>query len=200
MSRAWRLCWPACRTNCPAPPSTGCAAPAWTRSAPPRAPSRAGDAELMIAGGVESMTRAPFVMGKATEAVRPLGRDLRHDHRLALRQPADEGANTVSMRCRRQRRTSPRTTRSAAPTRTPSPGARRQRAKAAQAARLLRARNRPGGHRGTQGHRSPSSRDEHPRGETTIGGPCETEDAVPQSKAAPSPPATRRASTTAPRP
>src|SRR4029078_106723 len=32
---------------------------------------RAGDAELMLAGGVESMTRAPFVMGKATEAVSP---------------------------------------------------------------------------------------------------------------------------------
>jgi 3-oxoadipyl-CoA thiolase len=29
---------------------------------------RAGDAALMIAGGVESMTRAPFVMGKATSA------------------------------------------------------------------------------------------------------------------------------------
>ncbi len=29
---------------------------------------RAGDAELVIAGGVESMTRAPFVHGKATEA------------------------------------------------------------------------------------------------------------------------------------
>src|SRR5277367_7038187 len=29
---------------------------------------RAGDAHLMLAGGVESMTRAPFVMGKATEA------------------------------------------------------------------------------------------------------------------------------------
>jgi len=29
---------------------------------------RGGDAELMIAGGVESMTRAPFVMGKAAEA------------------------------------------------------------------------------------------------------------------------------------
>lgn len=29
---------------------------------------RAGDASLMLAGGVESMTRAPFVMGKATEA------------------------------------------------------------------------------------------------------------------------------------
>jgi len=29
---------------------------------------RTGEAELVIAGGVESMTRAPFVMGKATEA------------------------------------------------------------------------------------------------------------------------------------
>ena len=29
---------------------------------------RAGEAEFMIAGGVESMTRAPFVQGKATEA------------------------------------------------------------------------------------------------------------------------------------
>ena len=29
---------------------------------------RAGEAELVVAGGVESMTRAPFVMGKATEA------------------------------------------------------------------------------------------------------------------------------------
>src|ERR1700680_174911 len=29
---------------------------------------RAGDVELAIAGGVESMTRAPFVMGKATGA------------------------------------------------------------------------------------------------------------------------------------
>ncbi|MBX6374046.1 MAG: 3-oxoadipyl-CoA thiolase [Acetobacteraceae bacterium] len=29
---------------------------------------KAGEAELMVAGGVESMTRAPFVMGKATEA------------------------------------------------------------------------------------------------------------------------------------
>ncbi|WP_419760327.1 3-oxoadipyl-CoA thiolase [Acidisoma sp.] len=29
---------------------------------------RAGEGELVLAGGVESMTRAPFVMGKATEA------------------------------------------------------------------------------------------------------------------------------------
>ena len=29
---------------------------------------KTGEADLMLAGGVESMTRAPFVMGKATEA------------------------------------------------------------------------------------------------------------------------------------
>ena len=29
---------------------------------------KTGDADLVIAGGVESMTRAPFVMGKASEA------------------------------------------------------------------------------------------------------------------------------------
>jgi acetyl-CoA acetyltransferase len=46
---------------------------------------------LMIAGGVESMSRAPFVMPKAT-GLRSQCRDLRHHHRLALRQPADEGA------------------------------------------------------------------------------------------------------------
>jgi acetyl-CoA acyltransferase len=41
---------------------------AWTRSASPRARSSAGEAHLIIAGGVESMTRAPFVMGKADSA------------------------------------------------------------------------------------------------------------------------------------
>ncbi|MFK5891232.1 MAG: 3-oxoadipyl-CoA thiolase [Flavobacteriaceae bacterium] len=35
---------------------------------------KAGEAELMIAGGVESMSRAPFVMGKATKA---FGRDVK---------------------------------------------------------------------------------------------------------------------------
>ena len=53
---------------------------------------KAGEAELMIAGGVESMSRAPFVMPKAESAVFAQCRDLRHHHRLALRQSADEGA------------------------------------------------------------------------------------------------------------
>ena len=35
---------------------------------------RAGEADLVVAGGVESMSRAPFVMAKATVGVRPVGR------------------------------------------------------------------------------------------------------------------------------
>ena len=53
---------------------------------------RAGEIDFAIAGGVESMTRAPFVQGKAPEAFRPHGRNLRHDDRLALRQSVDEAA------------------------------------------------------------------------------------------------------------
>ena len=53
---------------------------------------KAGEAELMIAGGVESMSRAPFVMPKADDRLFAQCRDLRHHHRLALRQPADEEA------------------------------------------------------------------------------------------------------------
>ena len=53
---------------------------------------KAGEAALMIAGGVESMSRAPFVHGQGDERVLAQADDLRHDHRLALRQSADEGA------------------------------------------------------------------------------------------------------------
>jgi hypothetical protein len=41
---------------------------AWTRSAWPPVRIKSGETELMIAGGVESMSRAPFVMGKAESA------------------------------------------------------------------------------------------------------------------------------------
>ena len=69
---------------------------------------KAGEMDFAIAGGVESMTRAPFVMGKAHEAFSAQRRNLRHHHRLALHQSADEGSNTASIRCRRPARTSPR--------------------------------------------------------------------------------------------
>ena len=53
---------------------------------------RSGEADLMIAGGVESMSRAPFVMPKAESAFSRSNRGRGHDDRLALRQQADEGA------------------------------------------------------------------------------------------------------------
>ena len=45
----------------------------------------------MIAGGVESMTRAPFVHGQGRLGLLARREDLRHDDRLAFRQSADEG-------------------------------------------------------------------------------------------------------------
>ena len=51
---------------------------------------RSGEMEFAIAGGVELMTRAPFVMGKAAEAFSRTVRGLRHHDRVALRQSADE--------------------------------------------------------------------------------------------------------------
>ena len=53
---------------------------------------KAGEIGLAIAGGAESMTRAPFVMGKARNRVSAIGRGLRHHHRLAVRQSDDEKA------------------------------------------------------------------------------------------------------------
>ena len=54
---------------------------------------RAGEGELFIAGGVESMTRAPFVMPKSALAVAERQRHrVRHVARLALPEREDEEA------------------------------------------------------------------------------------------------------------
>jgi hypothetical protein len=59
---------------------------------------RAGDYAVAIAGGVESMTRAPFVMPKPGAAWSRRDGCPRHDHRLALRQSGDgEAYGTDSM-------------------------------------------------------------------------------------------------------
>ena len=53
----------------------------------------AGDGDLFVAGGVESMSRAPLVTAKPDEAVRARRpHALRHDARLALPEPAPGGA------------------------------------------------------------------------------------------------------------
>ena len=81
---------------------------------------KSGEADLVIAGGVESMTRAPFVMGKADSAFSRSASDLRHHHRLALRQPADEGAVRRRLDARDGRERRRASSRSRAPTRTRS--------------------------------------------------------------------------------
>ena len=92
-SRAWRRCSPGCRSRSAASPSTGCAARAWTRSRRPRARSGSARRGAYVAGGVESMSRAPFVVPKPVARVPDRARrDGRHDARLAARQPAHGGA------------------------------------------------------------------------------------------------------------
>ena len=48
---------------------------------------RSGEADVIVAGGVESMTRAPWVMQKPGDRVGASRRGLRHLARLALHQP-----------------------------------------------------------------------------------------------------------------
>jgi len=71
-------------------------APRGARSAPARS-------IFAIAGGVESMTRAPFVMGKAPEAF-SRSADIYDTTSAACHQPADEGRNMASTRCPRPAR------------------------------------------------------------------------------------------------
>ena len=52
----------------------------------------AGELDICIAGGIESMTRAPFVLPRADEPVPARGRGGRHPAGLAAGQPADGGA------------------------------------------------------------------------------------------------------------
>ena len=70
----------------------------------------AGEADLVVAGGVESMSRAPFVMPKATT---PFSRSAEvYDTTLGWRlvNPLMRGAVGASTRCRRRRRTWPPST------------------------------------------------------------------------------------------
>ena len=166
-SRAWRCCSPACRTTCRARRSTGSAARAWTRSRIAARAIESGETALMIAGGVESMSRAPFVLAKADRGVLARREDRGHDDRLALRQPADEGEvrHRLDARDRRERRRRVRD-------RARRPG----RVRAAQPAARRGARSPPGalaeeivaGRRSRRRRATPVvvAQDEHPRATT----------------------------------
>ena len=129
---------------------------------------KAGEAELMIAGGVESMSRAPFVMPKADDGLFAQRRDLRHDDRLALRQPADEEAVRRRFHAGDRRERRRRISASRAPTRTPSRCAasrrRRPRRRTAGSAKEITPVTIPQ----RKGDAVVVGKDEHPRAGTTL--------------------------------
>ena len=57
----------------------------------------AGDASVVVAGGVESMTRAPWVLPKPARGSRPVTRRCLEHLGLAARQPADARGVTASL-------------------------------------------------------------------------------------------------------
>ncbi len=126
-----------------------------------------GDAELVIAGGVESMTRAPFVIGKATEAfarkaemfdttigwrfVNPL---MQEQHGVdSMPETAENVAEQFQISRKDQDRFALRS---------------QKRAAAAQAAGYFAKEIVPVALPGKSGATAPFAVDEHPRPETTI--------------------------------
>ena len=157
---------------------------------------RAGEIDFAIAGGVESMTRAPLVMGKAQEAFQRSATGRGHHHRLALHQSADEAAVR-----RRRHAGDGGERRRGLPGRAQGPG--RVRAALAAARRqgagrgFLRRGDRAGGGAGRQGRPGHRRQGRAPAARHDGGGAGQAQ-AVRARARAPSPPATPRASTTAP--
>ena len=88
---AWRCCSPDCRSEVPGTTVNRLCGSSLDAIGIAARAIKSGETALMIAGGVESMSRAPFVMGKADCRVLARREDRGHDHRLAFRQSADEG-------------------------------------------------------------------------------------------------------------
>ena len=196
-SRAWRCCWPGCPSVSPGRRSTGSAAPACRPSTARRTPSRPARATVYVAGGVESMTRAPFVLGKP-DAAFPRGEMNLQDTTLGWR-----FINPSSPRCTiptawaRPPRTSPKlyvSPRRSGRLRRGEPPARRRRhrRRAASARRLFRLPSRRRKARRACRHRRAATR-------ATPAWRSWRRSSPPSAKAAASQRAIRPASTMAPR-
>ena len=148
----------------------------------------AGEGDLFVAGGVESMTRAPLVHAEAASAPFARGNRTVYDTTLGWRFPNPRLRRcSRSNRWARPARTSPNAGASRARTRTRSRSESQQRWAAAQAAGRFADELVPVGD---------VTVDEHPRPDTTLEKLAQLRPAF--RRAARSRPGTRAASTTAP--
>jgi hypothetical protein len=159
------------------------------------APSSSGEAELMLAGGVEIDVARPLRHAESRHRFLAQRRDLRHHHRLALRQPAHEGALRRRFHARDGENVAaglPGFARRPGRLRAAQPAARRRRTSPPAASPRRSSRSASAAARATRHRRA----DEHPRPTPPWkrSPSCRRPSA---RKAAPSPPAMPRASTTA---
>ena len=182
-SPAWRCCWPACRIAVPGVTLNRlCASgPRRGRHRRARDPRRRDRVRHRRRRRVDD-ARAVRAWARRRKRFQRTRRDLRHHHRLALHQSADEGSNTASIPCRRPARTSPRNSRSRAPDQDAFALRSQQRAGKAIAAGYFAEEIVPvevAGRQGRAGHgrqgRASAAR-HHARGAG------QAEDAVPQSR------------------
>lgn len=155
---------------------------------------RSGDCEFVIAGGVESMSRAPFVMPKADAAFSRA--NAVYDTTIGWRfvNPKMKSPPSASTRCRRPPTTSPPISRFPAPIRTPSLRSQQRWAKA-QAAGVFRDEIVPLVIPQKKGDPIVVDTDEHPRPDATLAQLAKL--GASTARSCPSPPATPPASTTA---
>ena len=156
-SRAWRCCSPACRSSVSGTTINRLCGSGMDAVITAARAIKAGEGELYDRRRRREHEPRALRHAQGRNGVLAQRRDLRHHHRLALRQPADEAAirRRFDARDRRERRRGFPV--SAAPTRTPSrcaassaPSPRRQNGRLGQ-------RDRAGHHPAAQGRRRSSS-------------------------------------------
>ncbi len=127
---------------------------------------RGGEADLIIAGGSRKHEPRAVRHGQGDQRVRPQRRDVRHHHRLALRQSEDEGGLWRRHHAKHRRECRCRSSRSAARTRTPSRCAARRRPPRRRRTAGSRPRSSPVEIPQRKGDPIVVDKDEHPRATT----------------------------------
>ena len=166
-SRAWRCCWPACRSDVPGTTVNRLCGSGLEAVASAARAIGAGEGELVIAGGVESMIARAVRDGQVGRR-RSRGRRTRgHDPRLALRQPEDEAA--VRRRLDARDRGKGRGDYGISREDQDASRSRASSARGAHRARVLRRRDRrPSTIAARKGDADRGREDEHPRPDTTL--------------------------------